>query len=309
MCAVPIFLGSSTLMNLAHAVSTTNGVNHPRTSWSGLSSFGSTAPPKPEQEKIAAVLWKVQRAIAIEKELVEAARELKRVSMHRLFTRGLLAEEQQETELGKMPASWQRTVVADLGDVVTGTTPKTAERRFYDGGTVHFIAPGDLGNTTQIYSAAKMITEAGLEVSRVLPKHSVCFVSIGSSIGKVGITTQERSTTNQQINAIIVNDRFDPFFVCYFLQHFSAYVSSFASPSPVPIMSKGKFEQVQLYTAPDKDEQRAISQILQAIDFKSEIHERKCLTLQELFRTLLRKLMSEEICVTDLDIDTSDVVK
>lgn len=266
-------------------------------------------PPKPEQEKIAAVLWRAQRATEVEEKLVATARELKQSALRQLFTRGLRDEPQKETEISFIPQSWQPALISEIGEVVTGTTPKTAERRYYDGGTFQFIAPGDLGTTTRIYNSEKLITEKGLAVSRVLPRNTVCFVCIGSSIGKVGITTQERSTTNQQINSIIANDEFDPFYVCYLLTHFSKYVSSFASPSPVPIMSKGKFQQVRLYASPDKQEQQEIAQILFAIDNKIEIHERKRAALQELFKTLLHGLMTGRIRVADLDIDTSEVTQ
>lgn len=272
-----------------------------------MSEFQWNIPLRPEQEKIAAVLWTVQRTIRAEDELIVAAMNLKRSAMRQLFTRGLRGQPQQETDIGDVPLNWQQTAIKKLGEVITGTTPRTADRGNYDGGTFHFIAPGDLGATTQIYTAEKKITEAGLAVSRVLPKHSVCFVCIGSSIGKVGITTQERSTTNQQINAIIVNDAFNPFFVCYLLDYYSDHISTFASPSPVPIMSKGKFEQVELYAPRDKDEQTEIATILAAIDAKIEIHERKRATLQELFQTMLHQLMTAQIRVTELDIDTSEV--
>lgn len=264
-------------------------------------------PPKPEQEKIAAVLWKVQRATEVEEKLITAVQELKQSAMQQLFTRGLRGEQQKETEVGTLPDGWQPLLVRDFGKVITGTTPKTAERRFYEGGVFDFIAPGDLGATTKIRHAAKRITEAGLDVSRVLPKNSVCFVCIGSSIGKVGITTQDRATSNQQINALIVNEEFDPLFVCYLLSYFSDYVSSFSSPSPVPIMSKGTFEQIRLFATRDKAEQQSIARTLSTIDDKIELHERKRELFQEIFRTLLHDFITGRVRVENLDIDTSDV--
>jgi type I restriction enzyme S subunit len=284
-----------------------NKTTIPNLSRNRLAALEVPKPGRDEQEKIAAVLSNVQRAIEIEEKLIATTRELRQSAMHQLFTQGLRDEQTKETALGAVPQTWQPILVADIGEIVTGTTPKTLERRHYEGGAVHFIAPGDLGYTTQIYSAAKRITESGLGVSRLLPKNSVCFVCIGSTIGKVGITTQDRSTTNQQINAIIVDDRFDPFFICYLLMQWSEYISSYSSPSPVPIMSKGKFEQVLLYISPDRDEQGEIARILRAIDAKIEIHNRKCAALQDLFKTLLHKLMAGEIRVADLKIDTSGV--
>jgi type I restriction enzyme S subunit len=284
-----------------------NKTTIPNLSRNRLAALEVPQPSRLEQEKIAGVLWRVQRAAEVEERLVATARELKQSAMRHLFTRGLYGKPQKETEIGPIPESWQPVLVGDFGEVVTGTTPKTSEHRFYEGGGFDFIAPGDLGATTRIYRAAKAITKAGLEVSRVLPPNSVCFVCIGSSIGKVGITTQQRSTTNQQINAIIVNERFDPLFICYLLNYFSQYVSAVASPSPVPIMSKGKFEQVLLYAPLNKDEQQDIARIVSAIDDKIEIHQRKRATLHDLFKTLLHHLMTGEVRVDNLDIDTSEV--
>jgi type I restriction enzyme S subunit len=50
------------------------------------------------------------------------------------------------------------------------------------------------------------------------------------------------------------------------------------------------------------DEQREIVEILDAIDRKIDLHKRKRAVLEELFRTLLHKLMTGEIDVNDLDL-------
>ena len=264
-------------------------------------------PPKSEQEKIAAVLWKIQKTMEIEDAIVRNAHDLKKSLLRRLFTHGLRGEPLKETEIGPLPESWVEVTIGSLGKVVTGTTPPTANREFYDPGEFQFIAPADLGQTTFIYTAEKKITQQGLAVSRVLPKHSVCFVCIGSSIGKVGVTVGAVSTTNQQINSVIVKSDHDPLFVGYLFEFKSSYIASFTSPSPVPILSKGKFEEIKLFVSPDKDEQREIADILQTVDRKIDIHESKKRSLQDLFKTTLHKLMTAQIRVNDLDIDTSEV--
>lgn len=58
---------------------------------------------------------------------------------------------------------------------------------------------------------------------------------------------------------------------------------------------------------PPVDEQREIAAILQTIDRKISVHERKRATLQELFKTLLHQLMSGQIRVHNLDIDVSEI--
>lgn len=260
-----------------------------------------------EQQKIAAVLLKIQQAIELQDSIIEKTRELKKSTLHHVFTYGLSGEKLKETEIGPIPESWFIGKIGDIGKIVTGTTPPTNYKEYYQGGNYQFIAPNDIGKTTRIYEADKKITEKGLEVSRLLPSKTVCFVCIGSTIGKVGITVEEKTTTNQQINSIVVDDNYDPYFVVYLLDYKSEYIASFASPSPVPILSKGKFEEIIIMLSHNAEEQKEIARVLMTIDEKIEIHIAKKSALQDLFKTMLKKLMTGEIRVKDLDIDVSEV--
>ena len=60
----------------------------------------------------------------------------------------------------------------------------------------------------------------------------------------------------------------------------------------------------------DKSEQREIVSILDAIDRKIDLHRRKRAVLEELFKSLLHKLMTGEIRVDQLDLSTlSDAIR
>jgi type I restriction enzyme S subunit len=82
----------------------------------------------------------------------------------------------------------------------------------------------------------------------------------------------------------------------------SHLIRNAASPSPVPILSKGAFEQLCIFTSSDIAEQRSIAKILDAIDRKIEMHKKKKALFEELFKILLHKLMTREIQVADLDL-------
>lgn len=264
-------------------------------------------PPLPEQKKIAAVLLKIQRAIETQEKIIQSLRDLKKSTMQHLFTHGLRGEKTKMTEIGEIPESWEVVRMEVLGEIVTGTTPPTKRPEYYEGGGYQFIAPADLGETTRIYRSEKEISEQGLAVSRVLLRHTACFVCIGSSIGKVGITVAEASTSNQQINAIIPYRDFDPFFVTFLLLHRSAYIAGFASPSPVPILSKGKFAEILIPITRKQDEQKRIQECLLGIEDKIDLQESKKSVLQDLFKITLNKLMTGGIRIGDLKIDVSEV--
>ncbi len=264
-------------------------------------------PPLPEQKKIAVVPLKIQRAIETQDKIIRSLRDLKKSTMQHLFTHGLRGEKTKMTEIGEIPESWEIVRMSDLGKIITGTTPPTMRREFYSGGGYQFIAPADLGTEIQIRKSDKEITEAGLAVSRVLPKQAVCFVCIGSSIGKVGITVAEIAATNQQINAIVAYDDFDPFFIAFLLSHKSAYIAGHASPSPVPIMSKGKFSEIRISVTRDIEVQEQIRDCLLGIEDKLECHLCKKDVFKSIFKTTLNKLMTGEIRVADLDVDVREV--
>jgi type I restriction enzyme S subunit len=63
---------------------------------------------------------------------------------------------------------------------------------------------------------------------------------------------------------------------------------------------------------PTIDEQQEIVAVLDVIDRKIDLHKRKRAVLDELFKSLLRKLMTGEIRVDDLDLSAlqpSDVAR
>ncbi|EHQ52219.1 restriction modification system DNA specificity subunit [Ectothiorhodospira sp. PHS-1] len=259
-----------------------------------------------EQKAIAGVLRQTESALQKQFELLKTLQELKRAAMRELFTRGLRGEPQKETEIGPVPESWVEVAFSDLGEIVTGTTPPTKERTYYDDGTIPFISPGDIDHGFPIASTQKHITEPGLAVSRALPAGTTCVVCIGSTIGKVGRTTAPASATNQQINAIIPGAGYDQNYVSHLLTYRSDIVRNSASPSPVPILSKGAFEKLVLFTSRDFDEQAQIATILDALDRKIALHRKKRAVLEELFQSLLHKLMTGEIRVADLDLSALD---
>ena len=255
-----------------------------------------------EQRSIAAVLSRIERALALQKELVALLKQTKAAATHQLFSRGLRGEVQKETEMGPVPDSWVKVSLGDVGRIVTGTTPPTKVREYYEGGQISFISPGDISTGVPVTGAQKALTREGLALSRPLPRGTTLVVCIGSSIGKVGQTTDEVSATNQQINAIVAGEGFDADYLFHLVTRHAEVIRRAASPSPVPILSKGPFEKLQIYTSNDPVEQREIARVIGSLDRKIDFHRRKGEILDQLLRSLLHKLMTGMASVDDLDL-------
>jgi type I restriction enzyme S subunit len=285
---------------VGHAKATTSGVQHPRTSWASLREFKLHLPPLPEQRKIASVLGVVQRAIEQQERLIALTTELKKALLHQLFTQSLRGEPQKQTEIGPVPESWEVLSVGQTGKVVTGCTPSTKRPEFY-GGNYKLISPADLDSGKYIRSVHKKLTKEGFKECRGLPIDAVLVGCIGN-IGKIGMTADVKSATNQQINAIVCSDAFNPHFIYYCLQFHRPRLERVASKVTIPILNKSNFESFKV-AAPQKPIQDEIASALAVLDTKLELHAANLTALTDLFRTLLHQLMTAQIRVHNLDLD------
>ena len=242
-------------------------------------------PPLPEQRAIAHVLQTIQEAKFTRQREIALERERKAALMEYLFSHGTKGELRKQTEIGEIPESWEAIQIGEIGEVITGNTPKTSVPEYY-GGPYMFISPGDISDPQYVTKTNKYISDEGLKVSRVLPRDSVLVVCIGSTIGKTAMTSAEQSTTNQQINAIISNPKAFSHYVYYAVTYRSRFLFSLAGRAAVPIVKKSIFTKF-LIPLPPLSEQHIIAKILQAIDKKTAALEREVEHLDELFHAML----------------------
>ena len=71
-------------------------------------------------------------------------------------------------------------------------------------------------------------------------------------------------------------------------------------------LNTGTIDSLPLPMPPTLEEQRDIVAVLDAIDRKIDLHQRKCAVLDDLFKSLLHKLMTGEIAVDELDLSALD---
>ena len=107
--------------------------------------------------------------------------------------------------------AWEQRKVSEIGNIITGSTPKTSISDNY-GGEFLFVSPADIQGNRYVDETITTLTKQGFNQGRKIRERASLFVSIGSTIGRVAQTSQE-STTNQQINAVEPYDNFDDDFI------------------------------------------------------------------------------------------------
>ena len=186
---------------------------------------------------------------------------------------------------------WEKCKVGDFGKIITGNTPPTKDIENYENGQYLWVSPADLGLLKSITETKTKLSKKGFDKTRALPAGSVLVTCIGSTIGKMGMTTRETST-NQQINAIVVNKSNNNEFVYYAVQSaFPKYLSSIAVQA-VPIISKSSFELLPNYR-PSIQEQEKIGRLFALLDERIATQSKIIDKLQSLIKGLNNSLYSQ----------------
>ncbi len=157
---------------------------------------------------------------------------------------------------------WEMVKLGDVGDIITGNTPSTKYEKNYSSNDLSFYKPSDMEESTinVLLDSENYVSDYARSKCCILPPESVLVTCIGI-IGKVGITTKE-TTFNQQINAIIPNDKVcHPKYLAYAIYREKQKIKDIANAAVVPIINKRQFSNFEI-ALPPLDIQQKIAHIL-----------------------------------------------
>lgn len=169
--------------------------------------------------------------------------------------------------------------IKELGDIATGNTPSKKNKEFYDSKDIMFIKPDDIDEDIKELSSSKeYISFIAKEKSRIIPKNTLMVTCIGS-IGKIAINKEE-SAFNQQINAIVPNDKiFSSKYLAYVIMNNKEKLKAIANAPVVPIINKTQFSEFKVYIHDDLGVQKKIVDIL---DKAQKLINKRKLQIEEL---------------------------
>ena len=184
---------------------------------------------------------------------------------------------------------WKEVKIGDLGQIITGKTPKTAIKKNW-GGKIPFLSPSDdMSNKTSPVTA-RTLTELGVaEVAKCLiPANSICVSCIGSDLGKV-VKTDRELVTNQQINTIVPHSNVDSDFVYYLMCIVGKELNYISKTSTaVPMINKSTFSDWNIVIPEKVEDQRRIASILSSLDRKIELNNKINADLEEMAQAIFK---------------------
>jgi len=271
-------------------------------------------PPLNVQEKIVKILDTIQEAVEIQGKIIERTKELKKSLMAELFKYGAPSfrkgRKPKKTEIGEIPENWQVVKLGDnnLFDVKGGKRlPKG--HNFAENKTPYpYIRVVDFKNGSVDTTNIKYLLPEDYEILKnYFITNNDIYISIAGTIGLAGVIPDELDGAILTENAakLIIKDitRVYKKFLANSLSSYigQSQIKALTSKSTQPKLGLYKIKQIKI-PLPPLPEQREIAEILKTIDEKIEIEQKKKEIYEELFKTLLNKIMSQEIDVEKVEI-------
>lgn len=247
-------------------------------------------PPRKQQDGIVEILStldeKIRKNTDINKNLEQQAQALFRLSF-----------------VDNANPKWRNGILSDLGTIIAGGTPSKSKPEYYAERGIAWITPKDLSlDKSKFISRGEIdISELGFSKSSAvkMPAGTVLFSS-RAPIGYIAIAANE-VTTNQGFKSVIPNKNIGTAFMYYLLKWLLPTIERMASGSTFKEISGAGMKSVPT-VIPDDNTIRQFNDFCAPVFQQQAILEAENTRLSNMRDSLLPKLMSGELDVSDLDI-------
>ena len=245
-------------------------------------------PPMEEQEKIVAILSAIDEKIETNEAVNNNLEEQAQAYFDKLF-------------VVNADPNWPECTLSDIGSVIAGGTPSKSKPEYYTDQGIAWITPKDLSvdKSKFISRGENDISELGFSKSSAtkMPAGTILFSS-RAPIGYIAIA-QNEVTTNQGFKSVIPNENIGTAYVYFLLKNLLPTIEGMASGSTFKEISGAEMKSVPT-VIPDANTIRLFSNLCEPIFKEQEVLESENKHLSTLRDSLLQKLISGEIDVSDL---------
>lgn len=265
-----------------------------------------SAQPKLSQANLNAVTLLLPQ-IEIQKNIVDYLRKIdEKIELNTQINENL--EKQAQAFFDKLfvanaDPNWPKCMLSDVGSIVAGGTPSKSKVEYYADHGIAWITPKDLSvdKSKFISHGENDISELGLTKSSAtkMPVGTVLFSS-RAPIGYIAIA-QNEVTTNQGFKSVIPNENIGTAYVYFLLKNLLPTIEGMASGSTFKEISGAGMKSIPT-VMPDTDTIQLFRSFCEPLFKEQEVLESENKYLSALRDSLLPKLMSGEIDVSELDL-------
>jgi type I restriction enzyme S subunit len=262
-------------------------------------------PPLAEQQKIAEILTTVDEVIENTEAEISKLEDLKKATMNELLTKGIGHTEFKETEIGRIPKSWEvkalQEIVEDRG-IQTGPFGSQLHAAEYVGSGVPVVMPTDIdGGRINIDSAAKITNEKSIELSRHSLRVGDVIFSRRGDVGRTAVVDARSagSVCGTGCLRARLNKRLSDadYIACYLLKdHAQQWLKLHAVGQTMPNLNTQIVGALPI-VLPPFDEQVQIAAVIHVIGYEAELRRTKVRSFASLRRALMQDLLTGKVRV------------
>jgi len=178
-----------------------------------------------------------------------------------------------------------KIMMKELGEIITGNTPSKKIEEFWNSEDICFVKPDLIpeAGVSVIKYSNEYISENARKKARVVKKNTIFVTCIGS-IGKIGIAAEGEFSFNQQINAIVPNEKVNPKYLAYNLLYNKPRLIAIANAPVVPIINKAQFEEFNISIETDLEKQSEVVEVLDQLTLIIEQRHKELSALENLIK-------------------------
>jgi len=259
-------------------------------------------PPLPEQKKIASILTSVDEVIENTQKQIDKLQDLKKATMNELLTKGIGHTDFKDSELGRIPKSWDVKPLNDICDLQVGYAFKSTwftqsgiallrgenvgygdakwdASRYLDNDRANEFSQYRLTEGDIVIGMDRTFTKSGSKITRISSKDLPCLL-----VQRVGRFRSENLGSD---------------FLWQLLRS-EPYLNQLAANEKgmdIPHLSKQEILEPIVPSIP-KGEQIQISSILKSFDEQSQILLTRRTQTQSLKKSLMQDLLTGKVRVT-----------
>ncbi|USR63696.1 restriction endonuclease subunit S [Providencia stuartii] len=207
---------------------------------------------------------------------------------------------------GWVPKGWESLPVGSLIELIGGGTPKTSESSYW-GGDIPWFSVVDAPNDSDVFvmDTEKKITELGIQNSSAkILKVGSTIISARGTVGKCALVAKPMAI-NQSCYGIVGKNGVHDYFIYYLVRHSVSHLQQRSHGSVFSTITRDTFNSFNFIFSG----QLIANAFGETISFwfeKIDKNNQQNYILHNLRDTLLPKLISGELSLSDIKIDTPE---
>ena len=284
-----------------------SGTTRTRIGRTALSKIKLLFPPLPEQKKIASILTSVDEVIENTQRQIDKLQDLKKATMNELLTKGIGHTEFKDSELGRIPKSWEvKTLMQfsaeEKNTFVNGPFGSDLLSSEMQDSGIPVIYVQDISDGKYLRKTSRFVTETKADALIACNTFNgdIIVQKVGDPpAGAALFIAEDRAIVTQDVIRIRVASDVQAGFVTYLLNSHWAEkeVRKIAIEGTRTRVSLTEYKQIKL-PKPPMEEQVKIASMLSSIDDMIQIKQKRVFHKKSLKKSLMQDLLTGKVRVT-----------